>query len=192
MIGCNANSRKLLSALRYVMIEILYGIDNLYVSRTGWAMWEGQVAPEPVNPDDPQGETSLSEGFEGATPQNLPAGWTMIDADGDGYNWYTLNWIDAGWDETGAHTGDQWATSASYNGTALHPDNYLVSPQVTLGGTLSFWASAQDPSYASETFGVAVSTSGNTNASEFTTIQSWTMTAKGLGAKTPDTRRQGW
>ena len=175
--------------LRYVMIEILYGIDNLYVSRTGWAMWDAQGdAPTPVDPDDPQGETTLSESFESASGQGLPAGWTMIDADGDGNNWYTLNWIDAGWDETGAHTGDQWATSASYNGTGLHPDNYLVSPQVTLGGTLSFWASAQDPSYAAETFGVAVSTSGNTNASDFTTIQSWTMTAKGLGARTPDTR----
>ena len=175
--------------LRYVMIEILYGIDNLYVSRTGWAMWDAQGdAPTPVDPDDPQGETTLSEGFESASGQGLPTGWTMIDADGDGNNWYTLNWIDAGWDETGAHTGDQWATSASYNGTGLHPDNYLVSPQVTLGGTLSFWASAQDPSYAAETFGVAVSTSGNTNASDFTTIQSWTMTAKGLGARTPDTR----
>ena len=175
--------------LRYVMIEILYGIDNLYVSRTGWAMWDAQGdVPTPVDPDDPQGETTLSESFESASGQGLPAGWTMIDADGDGNNWYTLNWIDAGWDETGAHTGDQWATSASYNGSALDPDNYLVSPQVTLGGTLSFWASAQDPSYAAETFGVAVSTSGNTNASDFTTIQSWTMTAKGLGARTPDTR----
>ncbi len=26
--------------LRYVMTEIIYGVDNLYVSRTGWAMWE--------------------------------------------------------------------------------------------------------------------------------------------------------
>ncbi|MBQ3737352.1 MAG: choice-of-anchor J domain-containing protein, partial [Bacteroidales bacterium] len=139
-------------------------------------------------------ELAINEGFESASNQGLPTGWTMIDADGDGYNWYTLNWIEAGWEETGAHTGDQWATSASYFGEALNPDNYLVSPQVTLGGTLTFWACAQDASWAAEKFGVAVSTTGNTSASDFTTLQSWTMTAKGLGARTPDTRdgnRQG-
>ena len=31
--------------LRYVMTEIIYGIDNLYVSRTGWAMWEPNGTP---------------------------------------------------------------------------------------------------------------------------------------------------
>jgi hypothetical protein len=31
--------------LRYVMIEILYGVGNVYVSRTGWAMWDGIDIP---------------------------------------------------------------------------------------------------------------------------------------------------
>ena len=31
--------------LRYVMIEILYGVGNVYVSRTGWAMWDGIEIP---------------------------------------------------------------------------------------------------------------------------------------------------
>ncbi len=31
--------------LRYVMTEIIYGVDNLYVSRTGWAMWEPNGTP---------------------------------------------------------------------------------------------------------------------------------------------------
>ena len=31
--------------LRYVMTEIIYGVDNLYVSRTGWAMWEPNSTP---------------------------------------------------------------------------------------------------------------------------------------------------
>ena len=30
--------------LRYVMIEILYKVSNIYVSRTGWAMWDGIAA----------------------------------------------------------------------------------------------------------------------------------------------------
>ena len=34
--------------LRYVMTEIIYGVDNLYVSSTGWAMWDAQgAAPTP-------------------------------------------------------------------------------------------------------------------------------------------------
>ena len=31
--------------MRYVMTEIIYGVENLYVSRTGWAMWEGLLEP---------------------------------------------------------------------------------------------------------------------------------------------------
>ena len=144
--------------------------------------------PEPPTPEE---YSSFAEGFEGVSGQEIPADWTTIDADGDGNDWYTLNWIEVGWDENIAHGGDSWATSASYTSSALYPDNYLVSPQVTLGGTLTFWACAQDASWAAEHFGVAISTSGNTNASDFTTIQEWTMTAKGLGAMTRDTRDGG-
>ena len=143
----------------------------------------------PVPPIDDYSSFAMS--FEGLSGNELPADWTTIDADGDGNDWYTLNWIDAGWDANVAHTGDMWATSASYTSTALYPDNYLVSPQVTLGGTLTFWACAQDASWAAEHFGVAISTSGKTNASDFNTIQEWTMTAKGFGAMTRDTRDGG-
>ena len=34
--------------LRYVMIEILYGVRNIYVSRTGWAMWENVESEAPI------------------------------------------------------------------------------------------------------------------------------------------------
>ena len=40
-------------SLRYVMIEIIYGVDNLYVSSTGWAMWEG-MGPNPTPDPDPE------------------------------------------------------------------------------------------------------------------------------------------
>ena len=116
--------------------------------------------------------------FEDGTTQ----GWTTIDADGDGFNW-GLHAPDATYTSDVGHDGSSYYfNSASYDndsGTALSPNNFLVSPQVTLGGTISFWAQAQDPSYAAEHFGVAVSTTSATNASAFTTIQEWTMTAKG-------------
>ena len=109
-------------------------------------------------------------------------GWTTIDADGDGYNWA----VNTSW---GGHDGSTgMVNSASYDYEALLPDNYLVSPQIPLGGIISFWACAQDASWAGEHFGVAVSTTNNSNTSAFTTIKEWTMTAKGVGAPTDMTR----
>ena len=117
-------------------------------------------------------EIVFSDDFE-----NGIANWTLIDADGDGNNWYGQTGVT---NILGHNNSQGLVTSASYTTEALHPDNYLVSPQVALGGTLTFWASAQDDYYPSEHFGVAISTSNNTNASAFTTIQEWTMTAKSM------------
>ena len=122
--------------------------------------------------------------FEDGTLGN----WTNIDADGDGYIWYVLQNSTIDNDIPGHNGSDGLATSASYQGAALTPDNYLVSPKITLGGSISFWACGQDASWAGEHFGVAVSTTGNTNAADFTTIAEWDMTAKGIGAKTNETR----
>ena len=125
-----------------------------------------------------------SNDFEGSTFGN----WTTIDADGDGYDWVlgsacggiylTEGGSLAG---TGHNASADLVVSGSYTNVsgALYPDNYLVSPQITLGGSITFWACAQDASYPAEHFGVAVSTTGNTDAADFTTIQEWTMTAKG-------------
>ena len=110
--------------------------------------------------------------------------WTTIDADGDGFNWQ----VNTTW---GGHDSQSMARSASWDPATqspLTPDNYLVTPRIPLGGVVRFYARAQDNCYAAEHFGVAVSTSGNTNASAFTTIQEWTMDAKGGGAKTEVTR----
>jgi hypothetical protein len=117
--------------------------------------------------------------------------WTNIDADGDGLVWVLASasagvYHSSGVDLTGnGHNGsDDFIVSGSYSnasGEALTPDNYLVSPQVELGGSISFWASAQDVNYAADHFGVAVSTTGNTDADDFTTIAEWTMTSDGTG-----------
>ena len=119
--------------------------------------------------------------------------WTNIDADGDGYVWVLGSeaagvYHNAGVDVTGNghNSSHDFITSGSwsnYDTVALTPDNYFVSPQITLGGSISFWACAQDGSYAAEHFGVAVSTTGNTDPADFTTIQEWTMTAKSAGMR---------
>lgn len=102
--------------------------------------------------------SELFYGFEDGTTQ----GWTSVDNDHDGYGWIL---------ETSATTphmtpyeGNGCMYSESYDndsGTPLTPDNWLISPKVTLGGSMSFYAVGQDANYAAEHFAVYVSTTGN-------------------------------
>ncbi len=106
--------------------------------------------------------------------------WTTIDADGDGYNWVLGSacggvYLAAGGSLAGSgYSPNDLVTSGSYSNVsgvgALTPDNYLVSPKVELGGTITFWAKGQDASYAAEVFGVAVSVAGNTDPADFTMV----------------------
>ena len=122
------------------------------------------------------GQVLESQDFEDSSMGD----WTTIDADGDGFDWQLASVLMAGYTIPSHGEGEDCVSSQSYDSDAgaLTPDNYLVSPQITLGGSITFWAQAQDASYAAEHFGVAVSTTGNTDANDFTTIQEWTMTAK--------------
>ena len=171
----------------FVLDEIIAPVADFYVSPTGWAMWEGTgVTPGP----GPQPGTSVTYGFEADEE-----GWTNIDADGDGNEWYNLNPTNNPNNIPGHDGSLGHMTSASYNGSALTPNNFLVSPEKAAYSEISFWACGQDASWAAEHFGVAVSTTGNTSASDFTTIQEWTMTAKGSGiasvGRDGQTRDQG-
>ena len=107
-------------------------------------------------------------------------GWSSIDADGDGYGWdhYNASSHSGGW---GFVYSQSWV-----NNRILYPDNYLVSPIVSFsaGSFVTFYARAQDASYAAEHFGVAISTTSNTDPNDFTTIQEWTLSAKGRGTLT--------
>ena len=154
------------------------------------------------DPNDP-GQGGDASAFLEDCDAGIPAGWTTIDADGDGLTWVSsMNpgvYHNAGVDLTGTghNSSNAYVISGSYanqTGAVLYPDNYFVSPQVTLGGSFSFFACAQDATYAAEHFGVAVSTTG-TAAADFTTIQEWTLTAKSGGnmmsAGRHGTRAQG-
>lgn len=116
-------------------------------------------------------------------------GFVNIDADGDGSVWYQNIQTDLVGPNAIGHNGSSgYAYSESFNqyGIPLTPDNYMATAdKFTIGSSslLRFWASAQDVNYAGEHFGVAVSTAGNTSASDFTTIAEWTMTAKGEQGK---------
>ena len=99
--------------------------------------------------------------------------WTIVDNDGDGFNWQYFNNTGLETGRMTAHGGEGLVASASYDndtGTPLTPDNWLISPEVTLGGGLSFWACGQDASYASEKFGVFVCTGNSTNPADFVQV----------------------
>lgn len=104
--------------------------------------------------------------------------WTTSDEDGDGFNW-TPGFAPNG---TAANTGVVSATSASYDNpsaTALTPDNYMISPQLTPDATnnfISWFVAAQDANFAAEFYEVYVSTGGNTVADFTTSLFSETLT----------------
>ena len=104
--------------------------------------------------------------------------WTTIDGDGDGRNWeIRQNW--------GNTENPYSVTSASYddlNDIILYPKNLLVSPYKLDCEEISFIACAQDATHPEEHFGVAVSTQGNTDASDFTIVWEADMDAKGAGS----------
>lgn len=114
------------------------------------------------------GNGTTLEGFENVLFPSCQ--WTTADQDGDGFNW------EPGFVTNGqsANTGSVSATSASYDNpsaTALTPDNYMISPQLTPDANnslFSWFVAAQDPNFAAEFYEVYVSTTGNA-PSDFTT-----------------------
>ncbi|WP_458627701.1 T9SS type A sorting domain-containing protein [Winogradskyella sp. PC D3.3] len=93
--------------------------------------------------------------------------WTLIDADGDGYNWDVVQIVDL----NDLPVGTPQLRSASYIGGlggpgAINPDNWIITPAIDLtsaSGTIAFnWqVKASDADYDAENYTVYVST-GNT------------------------------
>ncbi len=109
----------------------------------------------------PNRDGSMVWDFEDATAGYAP--FTVEDQDGDGYNWTYYNNTGLETGRMTAHEGEGLIASASYDNdtyTALTPNNWLISPEVTLGGSLKFWAMGQDASYCAEKFGVYVTVDG--------------------------------
>lgn len=103
-------------------------------------------------------EVILSENFDG---DNID-GWTVVDADGDGNNWYRT--------DRAPHSGDYVVASDSWNqnGGELDPDNWLISPQLSLQGTMKVWLRSYNGDYLDK-FAIYLSTTGN-EVEDFTTI----------------------
>ncbi|MBK6964890.1 MAG: choice-of-anchor J domain-containing protein [Bacteroidales bacterium] len=97
-------------------------------------------------------------------PVNIPATWTTVDQDGDGHNWY----VDT-------YDAEIYLVSASWeDDVVLTPENYLISPQISLAGLtgtvkLRYTIQVADEEYFAEHYKVAVSTTGNA-VTDFTNI----------------------
>ncbi len=132
--------------------------------------WESEADNFNVRYRRKEAEPTFFEDFEDGL-----TGWTTIDADGDGNNWKLGSVLQAGYTPY-SYDGNDWVASQSYDGSALTPDNYLITPQVQLGGMIRFYASPQDDDVFAEHIGIAVSTTNNTSTDAFTTIWEYTMT----------------
>jgi len=101
--------------------------------------------------------TWFSEDFESG---NLDS-WTTSDEDGDQNDW-GIRAAAAG----GGFNSDNCATSASWDGGILTPENWLISPAIDLTTatgtiTLDYQVSAQDPAWEYEKYKLVVSTTDN-------------------------------
>ena len=90
-------------------------------------------------------------------------GWAISDEDGDGDNWQLVDLSSSS--SLSAHSGNIAFYSRSWTSSAnLTPDNWLISPQVDLKGTLKYYV-AGDGSWP-ETYRIYVSTTG-TDVADF-------------------------
>ena len=154
------------------------GIEN-YVSASGYVIYR---APGYYSPDG-----AYFWDFEEDFDEGRLLDWTLIDADGDAHNWQLPS-------EGGMGFGNSNGMMVSYSydnasTSPLTPNNFLVSPRVTLpeNAVMLFYASAMDEAYPAEHFGVAISTTVNDDPLAFTLLQEWTLSAKG-----DENRQGGW
>lgn len=124
---------------------------------TGTMTWDAPtIAPVPG---------TLTWDFEEESDIN---DFTRIDSDNDGHNW---GWhYNTGSGNYTANSGLGVAYSESYSNDygAYTPDNWLISPQIALGGTLTFYAANQ--STYPENFAVYVCEGPYSDVSSFTKI----------------------
>ena len=112
-------------------------------------------------------EVTFSENFE-----NGLNNWTLINTDGDSYNWQTVDLTSNFSGQFTAKDGSYVAMSRSWISSsvgAVTPDQWLISPQIAdLGGTLKYYIMDDGNNYQ-ENYRIYVSTSGK-NISDFAPI----------------------
>jgi len=107
--------------------------------------------------------------FQETFIDEIPETWTLLDKDGDGYNWNHYK---------GAATSDSYLSGGV---GALTPENYMISPLISVGKTtdvvlLTFDVKAGDSDYPEENYRVIISESPITlaNCRQATLLRDWT------------------
>ena len=140
---------------------------NNITKNSGEASWIGSQETYNIRYRKAAVNTGIVEDFTEVENGGLPEGWTVIDADGDGYNWavWVLSLSDGSTQVTLSSN-----SYVNYVG-ALTPDNWVITPKSDkLGAQVSFDAWGQDPSYPAEHFQVYVNTGDPTNVDDFVAI----------------------
>ena len=153
-------------------------VEYKYFSDAVDAGWDGGEWP-----GDPNREVTLAAGAEfhdefGVQPgddengvkffsnfEDEGAGWVVHDEDGDGEEWVFPTQIG---NDVFPYDGDRMAASFSWATVPLTPDNWLVTPQISIdsGDELSFYVNSNS-GFPSERITVYVSTTG-TDVADFT------------------------
>ena len=114
----------------------------------------------PVMPAQTRAEGMRSRYLVYEDFETEPLTWRNFDMDGDGYAW---DW-QTPYDFYDAYEGKGLIISASYSTAdgALTPDNWMTSPEFVCedGAVLSWYACAQDASFANDIYGVYVLPAG--------------------------------
>jgi hypothetical protein len=148
-------------------------VETSSLSMASWSAASSVIVPDRGNRAE-----VLNEPF---SSPSLPAGWTTLDVDGDGYTWQFTQ-TDSGCNiiYPEGHGDTYSINSASYYNCigALNPNNWLISPSIALGSSsqITYWVRTIDVSYSHDHYGVYVSTTG-TNPSDFTLLFEETLTS---------------
>lgn len=128
-------------------------------------------------PQDVNAQTVvLSQNFE---TKDAPIDWKYVDVDKDGHNWRLIYQFD-GW--KGANETEGFMISESWFGSALTPDNYIISPEISGAGNVSYYVCTGDEHFPVEHYAVCASSTGQEPA-DFSIIFEETIGQQ--SAKTP-------
>ncbi|MBO4306965.1 MAG: choice-of-anchor J domain-containing protein [Bacteroidales bacterium] len=139
------------------------GTYNISVTATNAAGSNTATATITIISCDPISTFPYSMGFE--SNEDISC-WTLIDADGDSFNWTKLN-DEQGFTGHNGSTGLMISESYSYMySVPLTPDNWMFTPAIEVPANtdlkFSWWAKAQDSDYPDENYAVYVTTSVST------------------------------
>jgi hypothetical protein len=130
--------------------------------------------------DGVQGWTIL-QGNTGNSPNNWHHNTTHVSySSGTAHDWSSFGHNSS----SGFMMSESYISATSSGGTAygaVTPDNYLISPQVQLGGSISFYAGARNTEYCAEQFSVMVSSTNNTSTDSFTTVATYVLSLSAAG-----------